>query len=433
MADGAQFNRETADLLGKTSDWVYGFLKTRPNLRRVAVSTHTAAIRGRIRVQQPFSSWRPSELSISESTAEWHALTARDPSAFFRQVHEGEHVRNSPPKATVQIRDPEYSEVLEVEIPPAFVAGIPGGHVVGEHGTVVTPEGNLLLDVSERTSALHVYVRGERGRVPAPEALAIEWKLSPRRLKGRAAVLSTFAGRGFYHWLFDVLPRIGLLRDAGIELEQIEAFIVPVYAARYQVETLAALGIPRGKIISSFRYRHLEVEQLLVPSLPREKAIIPSWVCDFIRSSFPPSKPADFDPSDRIYIVRKQTDHGLLPNEREIASQLNSLGFKSVAMEEFTLSEKAWILGRVNTIVSPGGAGLSNIVFANPGTRVIELQTRSFPQMDTWDLANRMQLDHYFVLPEGRTGDADPERATFGDSVRADAVLETLELAGCLD
>jgi capsular polysaccharide biosynthesis protein len=323
--------------------------------------------------------------------------------------------------------------VLEVEIPPAFIAGIPGGHVVGEHGVVVTPDGNLLLDVSGRIGALHVYVRGDRGRIPDPAALSREWALPPRRLEGTVAVLSTFAGRGFYHWLFDVLPRIGLLRDAGYDVDRIDAFIVPIFAARYQIETLAALGIPRNKIISSYRDRHLKVEQLLVPSLPREKAIIPSWVCDFIRSSFPPKEPASFDPADKIYIVRKQTDHGRVPNEDELAERLEEIGFKSIAMEEFTLSEKAWILSKVNTIVSPGGAGLSNIVFANPGTTVLELQTRSFPQMDAWDLANRMRLNHFFVLPSESARKVVREAAKYGDAIRAADVLETLELAGCLE
>ena len=81
-------------------------------------------------------------------------------------------------------------------------------------------------------------------------------------------------------------------------------------------------------------------------------------------------------------------------------------------------------------IVSPGGAGLSNIVFASPGTKVIEMQTRSFPQMDTWDLANRVGLNHYFVLPEESSRPADHEAATYGSLIGADAVLETIALAG---
>ena len=37
--------------------------------------------------------------------------------------------------------------------------------------------------------------------------------------------------------------------------------------------------------------------------------------------------------------------------------KLEELGFKQLAAENYTLGEKAWILNRVKTVVSPSGAG----------------------------------------------------------------------------
>jgi capsular polysaccharide biosynthesis protein len=136
-------------------------------------------------------------------------------------------------------------------------------------------------------------------------------------------------------------------------------------------------------------------------------------------------------------VVRKATDHGLLEGEEKLIGQLTRYGFQPLAMENYSLREKAWLLGRAEAIIGPSGGGLANVVFCSPGTKVIELRVQPVPVMEAWDIANRCKLDFYDVLPSGYGEGSTPATDQWGMVARgsvADAdILATLELAGLLD
>src|SRR5579863_5895977 len=92
----------------------------------------------------------------------------------------------------------------------AFVASIPRGRVLWNYGVSVTPEHRLLSDVSVQFSystishsALH------RARFPRI-----------KKIDGRLALLSSYHHHIYFHWMFDVLPRLGLIREANIDVDQ---------------------------------------------------------------------------------------------------------------------------------------------------------------------------------------------------------------------
>ena len=48
----------------------------------------------------------------------------------------------------------------------------------------------------------------------------------------------------YWHWLFDVLPRLKIVEDE-FKLEEIDFFLFPDTNQRYQVESLDILKIPK--------------------------------------------------------------------------------------------------------------------------------------------------------------------------------------------
>jgi capsular polysaccharide biosynthesis protein len=269
---------------------------------------------------------------------------------------------------------------------------------------------------------------GDHGSIPGRDQFFVDAALPSRRIAGTTAVISAFVGRGYFHWLWDVLPRLGLLEESGNSIGSIDSFVVPGYFSGFQIETLSALGIGRSRVISSLKDRHIEAERLLVPSLPRVTGLVPTWAVEFLRTAFPPSQPSGKDFPRRIYIVRKATDHGILESEDRLTSRLKQRGFVPMAMENFTLREKAWLLGRAEAIIGPSGAGLCNIVFCQPGTKVVEIRVQPYPVMEPWDIANRCGLDFYDVLPVGY-GQAEKAMVTTGQ-VEDDEIMATLDMAG---
>ena len=353
--------------------------------------------------------------------------SARKP-AQIEWLGHAEVISNAPPKSLHGFLDFEYERASTGEIPSAFVLTIPNGRAVGEHGAVVTPDHKLLLDVSKPVGSLRSNMLGDHGLIPGGNEFFVDAALPHRHVKGSVAVISAFVGRGYFHWLWDVLPRLGLLEESGHPIDSIDSVVVPGYFAGFQMETLSALGIERPRIISSLQDRNIEAEQLLVPSLPRSTGLVPTWAVDYLRRAFPPSRPSGTDFPRRIYIVRKATDHGILESEDQLTARLRKRGFVPMAMENFTLREKAWLLGRAEAIVGPSGAGLCNIVFCQPGTKVVEIRVQPYPVMEPWDIANRCGLDFYDVLPVGY-GESDKAMVTTG-RVADDEIMATLDIAG---
>jgi hypothetical protein len=326
----------------------------------------------------------------------------------------------------------------EVAVPPAYVLTVPGGHAVGAHGAVVTPDHIVLQDVSWPVGTLRASLLGEQDEVPAGDEFWVDSVLPARRVRGTVAVLSGFFGRTYFHWLFDVLPRLGLLQDAGIDLDEVDSFIVPGYFSGFQIETLRSLGIGRGRIISSLKHRHIEADRLLVPSLPRRNGVVPTWVVEYLRRSFPPSEPQGTSFPTRIYITRKLTDHGLLEGEEHLVARLAEHGILPLQMERFTLREKAWLLGRAEAVIGASGAGLTNIVFCKPNTKVVELRVQPIPLLEPWDIANRCKLDFYDVLPVGYGIEelrppVDQWGLAASGTIEEQAIFSTLSMAGLLD
>jgi hypothetical protein len=109
---------------------------------------------------------------------------------------------------------------------------------------------------------------GDHGSIPGRDQFFVDAALPSRRIAGTTAVISAFVGRGYFHWLWDVLPRLGLLEESGNSIGSIDSFVVPGYFSGFQIETLSALGIGRSRVISSLKDRHIEAERLLGCRVP---------------------------------------------------------------------------------------------------------------------------------------------------------------------
>lgn len=114
--------------------------------------------------------------------------------------------------------------------------------------------------------------------------------------------------------------------------------------------------------------------------------------------------------------------------ERQLVDRPEYLGFRPLALETYSLREKAWILNRAEVVIGLSGAGMSNIVFCEPGTVVVELRVQPFPILDVWDIANRRGLKFFVVRPVEFQSTADPNPVRTSD-IDPEDVVATLELA----
>ncbi len=219
------------------------------------------------------------------------------------------------------------------------------------------------------------------------------------KITGKVAVLSGLAGHVYYHWLFDIIPRIELIRLSGIKLEEIDWFVVNNIEKPFQSETLSWLGIPQAKIICSDRTSHIEAEQLIVPSFPGYLDWVPWGTIKFLRQTFLHQiNRNNHQFLQKIYISRQKARARHIINESEVIELLSKYGFKTVFLEEMSVLEQVALFASAKFIVAPHGSGLSNLVFCSPGTTVVELFSPHYLRTDYWILSQQLQLKHYYSV-----------------------------------
>jgi capsular polysaccharide biosynthesis protein len=273
---------------------------------------------------------------------------------------------------------PPLEAATDTHIPRLAVAELPGGRVLGRTRAVITGEGDLLWELSHYFGTTHprqhpIFVN------PLPKP--------PRDIAGRVGLLASRGDVNYYHFLIDVLPRLGVLEQAsGFDMP--EQWYVPSQT-KFQKQLLDLMGISEAQRIDSDENPHIRAECLVVPSLPSvvgEKN--PPWVVEFLRRRLM----SGLSPSEErrpLYITRTAgTNNRAVVNEPELLAFLADRDFHIVDPSVLTVVAQMEAFASASVIVSPHGAALANLVFASPGTRVIELFPPGSVLPDYWRLAS---------------------------------------------
>jgi capsular polysaccharide biosynthesis protein len=113
---------------------------------------------------------------------------------------------------------------------------------------------------------------------------------------------------------------------------------------------------------------------------------------------------------------------------------LGEFGFEAVAFESLSVREQASVMSTAEVIVAPHGGGLSNLVFCQTGTKIIEIFSPELVAGYFWKLSNQLGLDYYYVLGKGPRSATDPHyvqtwNALTDIEVDLENLRETLSLA----
>lgn len=225
-----------------------------------------------------------------------------------------------------------------------------------------------------------------------------EYLPPPEEIDGVVAFLSVSFGAGYFHWMLDIMARFHLLEAAGIELNSIDKFVVNAWETPYQKQSLDALNIPPEKIISNKDINHLKAAQVIIPTpnlSSRHGLQISRWNCDFLKKTFCGSWG---DTKQRIYIDRTLAPSRQVLNNWEVMEFLRQFDIKPVQLELMTLKQQAELFANSEVIISPHGAGLTNLAFCKPGTKVIEILSPDYCPSVYRVLSGICELEYYPIL-----------------------------------
>lgn len=273
-----------------------------------------------------------------------------------------------------------------------------------KNGRIITNTINLAV-VSENNKLIGGVSYEGGKKIQHHSVLSQKYFNHPKLYKGVAFSL-LIGGAGldnYFHWFFDLLPKFHLLKRAGW-FDEVDWFILPSYNRPYQKETLRALGIDEKKIIQGDKVTHLQVEQLIVTSFIRTAQHIPVWACEFLKdfsSKIPTIQTQDSHPY--IYVSREDAKYRNVINEPALFAALEKYGFKKIELGKLTFREQVNLFASAKVIVSPHGAGLTNLVFCKKGTAILELFSKDYIIYLFYDLALKMGLHYEFLFCDSNT------------------------------
>jgi hypothetical protein len=262
----------------------------------------------------------------------------------------------------------------------------------------------------------------------APLANHMDGDLRPylraaREVPGAVFVLSDdIWPRNYCHWLIDTLPRLATLELIG-RRENVAVALGPI-SEEYQHETLRLCGFPSARIIELAPFQALRAGEVLVtndiavPPHPAFKAA--PWAIRFLRRMIGAGA-VDSTTPRRLFVSRGASPGRRILNEPALLAELAPLGFRRVELSGLPVRTQAALFAGAECIVAAHGAGLANLVFARPGTRVLEIFPTTYGTPAYYVLAAGNGLRYAYQLaeaePSGIRGQLDDLSVEVGEVV----------------
>lgn len=237
-------------------------------------------------------------------------------------------------------------------------------------------------------------------------------KGTPRlRKKISGTVLSLLTGGGgnsnYWHWMFDVLPRIEIFKRKNKNLDLINFYLFPSLKKRFQEESLDLLGIAPEKRLSSLTHRHLQADRIIATSHPYnalndprvDSLNLPYWIYDYLRFEFLKKGLQNTNLKSfpkKIYINRKDsTSLRYIINLHEVEDILEKEKFSNLTMSDYSFADQISLFYNATEIIGLHGAAFANIIFCKKNTKIIELRPNT-----AGDIIKNLAIDNKLIYSD---------------------------------
>ena len=230
-----------------------------------------------------------------------------------------------------------------------------------------------------------------------------------KKVKGKVfSMLSGGAAKtNYFHWLFEVLPRIEILNKIE-KIENIDFFLIPSKKMNHQLQTLELLNIPHKKLLDSNMYKHIFCHELITVDHPfrltnntvHDTQNIPSWIFDWLRKKFLKYKSSKKFPV-KIFMERAEPISTArdIKNKDEVYKILKENNYTFIQPENFEFKDQLQMFFSAEKVAGLHGAAFANICFCNPKTEIIEFKTAS-TGMNSGNIALKSNLDYKGIICE---------------------------------
>lgn len=294
------------------------------------------------------------------------------PDATYRVIVDEHRIVRPPPHTVEPTVHPVFEPYYEVDAPAQALVGVRGASVT-TNGLVFLPDGSLVGEAVTHQLEFRPLILADEPAYARPLPTTM------RQLDGNYYSLMFGNVDNYALWHHDVVMRVPAVLP---HLPSDTRFVVPPAAKKlgYVRDMLAVVG--------------LQPEQLCV--YPRDEV----WTCERLYFCVPYLKRmldtarhmqvfanlclgaygvTERTPTRRIHISRRLANHWRTTNEAEVVTLLERYGFESYELDGLTFEQQVTLFAQAESIVG-SGAGLSNMIFAPRGAKILDIQEPSRPK-----------------------------------------------------
>ena len=221
----------------------------------------------------------------------------------------------------------------------------------------------------------------------------------------------------YFHWMFDILPRVWLLKSRSPHGKRGKWLVGPLNQP-FHAPSLALFDIaasecvwPQSQLPSAGLSANCIVQynEAIRPEFTfkeplrtrpaynngiHHKGWSPIFVEEIRDRAYRRYNIISNSPTDLIYVYRNPAGHRSLRNNDEVLAKMTQLGFKAVDPGMLSFEDQVRVFSNARAVVGVHGAGMTNILWCRPGTTVLELYPEKLDDIGYRFLSNLMGHRH---------------------------------------
>lgn len=262
-----------------------------------------------------------------------------------------------------------------------------------------------------------------------------------------ALVYDDWSAANYYHWMIEALPKLMLVKKAYPDAK----FLVPSPAPEFITATLNLLKFDNRETLGRYKLNVIKVPQLILPELvyyeQQEEDVITAEEKKLLKNDNRDSYPLELIevvrmqlvsdilepaiPNRKIFISRSRQKTRRLLNEETMLGIATAYGFEIKYFEEMSFWEQRALMQQTSVFLSVHGSNMVNILFMQPGTKVIELMNQDYVNDAYYLLASSIGLPYFSVPCSMQTNAAtSQDRVALND---ADIIVDEIFLSTVLE
>ena len=197
----------------------------------------------------------------------------------------------------------------------------------------------------------------------------------PERIEGVVLAVADLSAEIYYHWLLEQLPRLGLALEqlpGGLDRQRLRVWHNGGRSGYVAEGLRQILGLGPEQLLAADAHPHISAELLLVPDFAGRFGWPSARAVHWLRRRVLGAAAAD-PPQRRLWLGRGQGWRRPVLGEAATLERLRPFGLNAVDPGRLSLARQAALLASAELVVLPHGGALANLVFARPGTQVLEL------------------------------------------------------------